>query len=77
MLAQIATLIGVNLSAGIVEVVVFDEGAELRGPVVICACDYLPVAAREQPIGGTAWSGITHITRSPYCGYDYLQARSA
>jgi AAA family ATP:ADP antiporter len=24
------------------------------------------VAAREQPIGGTAWSGITHIARSPY-----------
>jgi ATP:ADP antiporter, AAA family len=24
------------------------------------------VAAREQPIGGTAWSGITHIVRSPY-----------
>jgi AAA family ATP:ADP antiporter len=23
-------------------------------------------AAREQPIGGTAWSGITHIARSPY-----------
>src|SRR5262249_52717946 len=22
--------------------------------------------AREQPIGGTAWSGITHIARSPY-----------
>jgi AAA family ATP:ADP antiporter len=24
------------------------------------------VAAREQPIGGTVWSGITHIMRSPY-----------
>src|SRR5689334_24069204 len=24
------------------------------------------VGAREQPIGGTAWSGITHIARSPY-----------
>jgi ATP:ADP antiporter, AAA family len=24
------------------------------------------VAAREQPLGGTAWSGITHIARSPY-----------
>ena len=24
------------------------------------------VTAREQPIGGTAWSGITHIVRSPY-----------
>jgi len=24
------------------------------------------VPAREQPIGGTAWSGITHIARSPY-----------
>ena len=23
-------------------------------------------AAREQPIGGTVWSGITHIARSPY-----------
>src|SRR5215831_18300565 len=24
------------------------------------------LTAREQPIGGTAWSGITHIVRSPY-----------
>src|SRR5437763_110451 len=24
------------------------------------------VGTREQPIGGTAWSGITHIARSPY-----------
>jgi len=24
------------------------------------------VTAREQPIGGTVWSGITHIMRSPY-----------
>jgi ATP:ADP antiporter, AAA family len=24
------------------------------------------VTAREQPIGGTVWSGITHIARSPY-----------
>src|SRR5262249_16033812 len=24
------------------------------------------VTARKQPIGGTAWSGITHIVRSPY-----------
>src|SRR5437764_1979034 len=24
------------------------------------------VATREEPIGGTAWSGITHIARSPY-----------
>jgi len=24
------------------------------------------VPAREQPIGGTVWSGITHIARSPY-----------
>src|SRR6266851_1339458 len=24
------------------------------------------VPAREEPIGGTAWSGITHIARSPY-----------
>src|SRR5207237_9017034 len=24
------------------------------------------VGTREQPIGGTPWSGITHIARSPY-----------
>src|SRR5213592_1514484 len=42
MLAQIATLAGVDLCAGIIEVVVLDEGAELRIPIVVGACDNLP-----------------------------------
>jgi len=41
-LPQIATLTGIDLAARIDEVVIFDEGAELRIPIVICACDYLP-----------------------------------
>jgi hypothetical protein len=41
-LPQIATLTRIDLAARIVEVVVFDKGAELRIPIVICACDYLP-----------------------------------
>src|SRR5438552_3604054 len=45
-LAQIATLIGIDLGARIIEVVVFNEGAELRGPIVICACDDLPREVR-------------------------------
>ena len=35
MLAQIATLIGIDLGARIIEVVVFNEGAELRSEIVI------------------------------------------
>ena len=42
LLAQIATLIGVDLCAGIIEVVVLDEGAELGIPIVIRAREYLP-----------------------------------
>src|SRR4030095_6707098 len=42
MLAQIATLTGVDLSAGIIEVVILDEGAELRSPIVVGAGDDLP-----------------------------------
>jgi hypothetical protein len=41
-LAQIATLTGVDLGAGIIEVVILDKGAELRGPIVIAAGDDLP-----------------------------------
>jgi hypothetical protein len=41
-LPQIATLIGVELGARIVEIVVFDKSGELRGPIIICACDHLP-----------------------------------
>ncbi len=42
MLAQIATLTGVDLGAGIIEVVILDEGAELRGPIVVGAGYDLP-----------------------------------
>ena len=35
MLAQIATLIGIDLGARIIEVVVFNESAELRSEIVI------------------------------------------
>ncbi len=42
MLPEIATLIGFDLGARIIEVVVFNKGAELRIPIVICACDDLP-----------------------------------
>ena len=41
-LSQIAILVGIDLAAGIIEVVVFDEGAELGSPIVICTCDHLP-----------------------------------
>ena len=46
MLPQIATLIGIDLGARIIEVVVFDKGAELRSPIVVCACDDLPGEVR-------------------------------
>ena len=41
-LPQIATLVSIDLGARIIEVVVFDEGAELRIPIVVGACDNLP-----------------------------------
>ena len=46
MLPQIATLIRIELGARIIEVMVFDKSGELRGPVVICACDHLPREVR-------------------------------
>jgi len=46
MLPQIATLIGIDLGACIIEVVVFDEGAELRIPIVVCAGNNLPREVR-------------------------------
>ena len=42
LLPEFATLTGIDLGARIIEEAVFDKGAELRIPVVICACDYLP-----------------------------------
>jgi len=42
MLAQIATLIGIDLGARIIQVVIFDKGAELGSPIVIATCDDLP-----------------------------------
>ncbi len=41
-LAQIATLTGVDLGARIIEVVILDEGAEFLGPIVVGAGDDLP-----------------------------------
>ena len=46
MLAQIATTPGINLGAGIIEVMVFDKGAELGRPIVVRACDDLPGEVR-------------------------------
>ena len=40
-LSQIASLVGIDLSARIIEELVFNKGAELRIPIVICACDDL------------------------------------
>ena len=42
LLAQIATLTGVDLGARIIEELIFDEGAELGIPIVIRAREYLP-----------------------------------
>ncbi len=40
-LPQITSLIGFDLGARIIEVVVFDERAELRSPIIICPCNNL------------------------------------
>ena len=46
MLAQIATTPGIDLGARIIEVMVFDKGAELRRPIVVRACNDLPGEVR-------------------------------
>ena len=46
MLAQIAGLTGIDLATCIVEVMIFDKRAELRRPIVVRACDDLPVFTR-------------------------------
>jgi hypothetical protein len=45
-LLQIASLIRIDLGARINEEVVFNEGAELRSPIVICAGNNLPRQVR-------------------------------
>src|SRR4029450_3190744 len=46
MLPQIQIFIRIDLGARIIEVVIFDKSGELRGPIVICACDHLPREVR-------------------------------
>src|SRR5436309_4501091 len=46
LLPQIASLVGIDLGARIIEEVVFEEGAELRSPIVICAGNNLPREVR-------------------------------
>jgi hypothetical protein len=46
LLPQIATLIGIDLGARIIEELIFKKRAELRIPIVICACDHLPPEVR-------------------------------
>src|SRR5437762_8254810 len=46
LLPQIASFIGIDLGARIIEEVVFNEGAELRSPIVICASNNLPREVR-------------------------------
>src|SRR5437773_12175601 len=42
LLPQIASFIGIDLGARIIEEVVLNAGAELRSPIVICAGNNLP-----------------------------------
>src|SRR5437667_5332120 len=46
LLPQIASFIGIDLGARIIEELVFNEGAELRSPIVICAGNNLPREVR-------------------------------
>jgi mannitol-1-phosphate/altronate dehydrogenase len=46
LLPQIATLIGIDLSARIIEELIFKKRAELRSPIVICPCNNLPRQVR-------------------------------
>jgi hypothetical protein len=46
MLAQIAGMTRIDLATGIIEVMIFDKGAELRRPIVVRACDDLPGEVR-------------------------------
>src|SRR5689334_16373509 len=41
-LAQITAVIGVDLCAGVIQVVVLDEGAPLWCPIIVCSGNYLP-----------------------------------
>ena len=41
-LAQVAVVIGVDLCAGVIQIVILDEGAPLWRPIIICSGYYLP-----------------------------------
>ena len=45
-LTQIATLIGIDLGARVIEIVVFDKGTKVRIKEVICPGDNLPCQVR-------------------------------
>ena len=64
-LPQIATLVSIDLGARIIEVVVFDKGAELGIPIIICACDHLPREVRVICPSATV-KGATGEFRSCY-----------
>ncbi len=78
-LPQIATLIRIDLGARIIEVVVFDEGADLGGPIVICACDHLPGEVRVISPSASVEYGITGfgVHNVDPCGFGIVNADSA
>src|SRR3954447_13864941 len=54
MLPQIATFVRVDLGARIIQVLVFNERAELRSEIVIRSCDHLPgKVCMTSPSAGT------------------------
>jgi hypothetical protein len=60
-LPQIATLVGIELGARVIEVVVFDKRAHVRIEKVICAGDHLPRQVRMTfPPASVDWDLTSH-----------------
>src|SRR4029077_11520924 len=72
-LSQIATLVGIDLSARIVEELIFNKGAELRIPIVICAGNNLPRQVRVIS-SSTCAKGTVGPLELRTCGFRVVNA---
>src|SRR3954447_13704567 len=76
MLAQIAVAARIDLSAGIVKVMVFDKSTELRRPIVVRACDNLPGEVRMIfPSAGAEVS--VRAAEIESCGFGIVNANAS
>ena len=76
LLPQIATLIGIDLGARIIEELIFKKRAELRIPIVICAGNNLPREVRVTSSSARV-KGAMRALELGTCGFGIVDTHSA